>query len=164
MLIIWTWTSVYFANCNSNCQLPIAIQSAIQIAFELPQPVGCAHVVAICQSLVSSKFTELHTLLPVFSGVNVGLLIYHKFYGISSVICDKFMACLFFFHYSYGKTSHKIPKNCEQCAIMLSHASSLLSHPYPLSPPLSSLSTPSLSPTPPTPSNSLSAPIPIDES
>ena len=30
-----------------------------------------------------------------FSGVNTGVRIYHKFYGISSVILGKFMACFF---------------------------------------------------------------------
>ena len=47
---------------------------------------------------------------PYFRGVRN----YHKIYGISSVILGKFMTC------SYEETSHKLPKNCAECAIMLS--------------------------------------------
>ena len=45
---------------------------------------------------------------------NKSVMLY-EIYGISSIIPGKFMA------YSYGKTSHKLPKNCAQCLIISLH-------------------------------------------
>ena len=44
-----------------------------------------------CVYLRASKYMLLPVFLRIFSGVRI----YHKFYGISSVILGKFMACFF---------------------------------------------------------------------
>ena len=55
-----------------------------------------------------------YMFLPGFSRANTGVQNYHKFTEFPAEVYG------LFFHYSYGKTSHKLPKNCAQCTIMLS--------------------------------------------